>query len=98
MKLKLDENLGNRCIDILRGDGHDVETVASQGMVSAEDSDLITVCKTEARALVTLDLDFSNPIIFPPDKYAGIPVLRLRPRASHPELVAAVRTLAGALK
>ena len=30
MKLKLDENFGRRCIDILSDAGHDVTTVAGQ--------------------------------------------------------------------
>lgn len=32
------------------------------------------------RCLVTLDLDFSNPIRFPPSRYHGIAVLRLPAR------------------
>jgi predicted nuclease of predicted toxin-antitoxin system len=97
MKLKLDENLGTRCADILRAAGHDVATVAGQSMTSSTDVELIEACRTEGRALVTLDLDFSNPLVFPPDQYAGIAVLRLRPRPTHADLIAAARTLVGAL-
>ena len=98
MKFKLDENLGRRCIEILLADGHDVATVAGQTMTSADDVALIEACRLEARAIVTLDRDFSNPLVFPPDHFAGIAVLRLRSKPSHSDLVLAVRTLADAVK
>jgi predicted nuclease of predicted toxin-antitoxin system len=41
MKLKLDENFGRRCIDILSDAGHNVATVASQQMSGAADEDVI---------------------------------------------------------
>jgi predicted nuclease of predicted toxin-antitoxin system len=98
LKLKLDENLGRRCIDILQAAGHDVTTVASQSMTSATDHDLIEACAKEGRALVTLDLDFSNPFIFPPERHAGVAVLRLPSNPTYDSLRAVVRTLADALK
>lgn len=66
MKLKLDENIGQRGVQLLHQAGHDVATVVEQGLKSAFDSDLIEVCRTEGRCLVTLDLDFSNPLRFNP--------------------------------
>jgi len=77
MKVKLDENLGLRGRELLFSRGFDVETVLSQGLCGATDHVLIDVCRTERRCLVTLDFDFSNPVRFPPDQYAGIVVLRL---------------------
>jgi len=77
MKLKLDENLGARGREFLIANGFDVETVLSQGLCGATDHVLIDVCRSEGRCLVTLDFDFSNPVRFPPDKYAGIVVLKL---------------------
>lgn len=98
MKFKLDENLGRRCLEILTADGHDVATVAGQRMNAVEDRVLIDVCRSEGRALVTLDLDFSNPLVFPPQSYKGIAVLRPRGRASREELILLVRTLADAVR
>jgi predicted nuclease of predicted toxin-antitoxin system len=98
VKLKLDENLGRRCIDLLRADGHDVATVAEQLMTSAEDIEVIEACQREQRALITLDLDFSNPLLYPPRQYPGIAVLRLPAKPSYGSLVAVVKTLADALK
>jgi len=39
VKLKLDENLGRACADLLRAAGHDVTTVATQGLCSAPDEE-----------------------------------------------------------
>ena len=76
----------------------DVSTVVEQGLRSAPDVELIEVCRREGRCLVTLDLDFSNPIAFKPSSYSGIAVVRLPRRASYGDLLDAVRTLVGALE
>jgi len=98
MKLKLDENFGRRCIDILSDAGHDVTTVAGQQMSGAPDEDVIQASHAESRCLVTLDLDFANPLRFKPADYSGIAVIRLSGRASYSELLAAVHTFAKAVE
>lgn len=98
MKLKLDENFGRRCVDILISSSHDVATVAGQHMSGAADQDLIQVCHAESRCLVTLDLDFANPLRFKPANYSGIAVIRLSGRAGYAELLTAVTTFAKALE
>ena len=98
MKLKLDENFGSRCVDVLSNAGHDVATVAGQRMFGAADEDVIQTCHAESRCLVTLDLDFSNPLRFKPANYSGIAVIRLTGRARYSELLAAVSTFAKALE
>lgn len=62
---------------LFRKHGHEVSTVDSQDLGGASDDELIEACRTEERALVTLDLDFSNVLRFPPERYAGIAVLRV---------------------
>lgn len=97
MRLKLDENLGRGVARLLRDGGHDVATVPEQGLAGVPDRTLIEVCRQEHRCLVTLDLEFGNPLVFRPSDYVGIAVLRLPPRATADDLVAVAQTLIGGL-
>ena len=67
-------------------------------MSGAADEDVIQTCLAESRCLVTLDLDFANPLRFRPHDYAGIAVVRLTGRASYSELLTAISTFAKALE
>ena len=98
MKFKLDENFGRRCVEVLAAAGHDVATVVGQRMSGAADADVLEACRREQRCLVSLDLDFSNPLRFPPAGFSGIAVVRLPDRASHAGLVAAIQPFAKALE
>ena len=97
MRLKLDENLGHRVVEVFVRAGHEVETVSSERLFSAADQDLIEVCQREHRCLVTLDLDFANPLLFKPSNYRGIVVLRLPRKPGHDDLLETARTLLGGL-
>lgn len=97
MRLKLDENLGHNAADLFRDAGHDIETVPGEGLASSPDDVILDACRREQRCLVTLDLDFSNPLIVPPERHAGIAVLRLPRRPSQADLLLACRTLIAAL-
>lgn len=77
MRFKLDENLGTRTLSIFSDAGHDVETVRGEGLQGSTDLTLYDVCRSEARCLVTLDLDFSDVLRFPPYETSGIAVLRI---------------------
>lgn len=80
MKFKLDENLGAQIQELLRGAGHDVQTVRDQRLEGCSDRRLYDMCCAEQRCLVTLDLDFADVTRFPPGRAGGIVVFRL-PRA-----------------
>jgi len=97
MKLKLDENLGGTALRYLENAGCDVSTVRLQNLCGSADRNLIYVCTAEGRCLVTLDLDFSNPIQFPPEKYGGIIVLRLPKQPSGEDIINCLKTLIAAV-
>lgn len=93
MKLKLDENVDVRVIPLLHLAGHDVATVAGQGLSSTPDVELIDICRREGRCLVTCDRDFGNRVRFNPADYAGIVVIRLPSRPSLADWREAIETL-----
>ena len=47
--------------------------------------------------MVTLDVDFANPLVYPPADYPGIAVIRIPKRATAADLQAGMSTLARAL-
>ena len=98
MKLKLDENLGKTPFELLKESGYNVCNVSMQNLQGADDDSLIKQVKQDERILVTLDLDFANPLRFPPHNYNGIAVLRLPSKASSKDLLNLTQTLSIALK
>jgi predicted nuclease of predicted toxin-antitoxin system len=82
VRLKLDENIGRRGLDLLTAHGHDVMTVWDQNLHGVSDEALFDVCLAEGRVLITLDRDFGQVLRFPPERSAGIVVLDLGQRAT----------------
>lgn len=78
MRLKLDENQPRALLAVLREAGHEVDTVADEGLAGAPDAHVAARCQTERRTLLTFDLDFADLRQYPPENYAGLLVLRLR--------------------
>ena len=97
MRLKLDDNLGRTAAAVFQSAGHDTETVRGEGLSRAADREVITACEREGRSLVTLDLDFGNPLIFNPKQYHGIAVMRLPSKPSPRDLIDTCLTLVAGL-
>jgi predicted nuclease of predicted toxin-antitoxin system len=78
VNFKIDENLPKDVGILLENAGHDAVTVLDQKMQGVGDPRLATLCRTENRVLLTLDIDFADIRTYPPAEYAGLIVLRLR--------------------
>ena len=76
MKFKLDENFDPRLVPLIAEGGHEVDTVRDEGMSGSRDEAVYQTCVESGRTLITLDLDFSNPLRFPPGSTEGIVVVR----------------------
>jgi predicted nuclease of predicted toxin-antitoxin system len=98
LKLKLDENLGHRAQVLLEAAGHDVATVHEENLSSASDDQVIQASRQEDRCLVTLDLEFGNPLRYHAADFPGIAVLRVPAKASPAHLENAINTLMQALR
>lgn len=93
MRFKLDENLAPRLIPLVEQGGHDVDSVRSEGLSGGSDDLIYDACVRAGRVLITLDLDFSNPLRFPPAPTPGIIIVR----PPRPVLAHIQATLASAL-
>jgi hypothetical protein len=72
-------------------------TVREQNLCLSTDQDLLKTCFAEKRCLVSLDLEFSNPLRFKPTDNEGIAVLRLPRKPARNDLYDAIITLVGGL-
>ena len=77
MRVKLDENITAAAKALIAQHGHEVDTVADEGLAGATDSVLIEACRSDARMLVTLDVGFGNLRAYQPGTHNGIVLLRL---------------------
>jgi predicted nuclease of predicted toxin-antitoxin system len=93
MNLKLDENIDARVITLLRLAGYDVATVPEQGLMSAPDEEVIEVCRSEGRCLVTCDKGFGNRVKYNPSNYPGIVIIRLPSRYTFADWQQAIEIL-----
>ena len=77
MRFKTDENLPEEFAMVLCQAGHDACTVREEALGGHPDEDVAAVCKREQRALLTLDLDFSDIRTYPPEEFDGLIVFRV---------------------
>jgi len=92
VKFKIDENLPLELVNLLSAAGHDVASVLGQELGGATDPTLAEHCRAEDRALMTLDVGFADIRRYPPERFPGLIVLRLR-RHDTPYIVDVVRQL-----
>ena len=78
MRIKLDENLPVRLVDVLADLGHDVDSVPMEGLSGRSDEAVWAAARNEGRFLVTQDLDFSDLRRFSPGSHDGVLIVRLR--------------------
>jgi predicted nuclease of predicted toxin-antitoxin system len=76
MKIKLDENLPPGLARELETLGHDVDTVADEGLQGADDGVLWEATQHAQRFLVTRDKGFSDARKFPAGGHFGLLLLR----------------------
>ena len=62
----------------MRAAGHTADTVWDEGLSGASDAKLAEICLREQRAMITMDLDFSDIRVYAPDRFYGIIVMRLQ--------------------
>ena len=65
MRFKMDEHIPLEIKDLLAQHQHDPVTVPDEGMAGSIDPEVAEVCRKESRALLTLDLDFSDIRTYP---------------------------------
>ncbi|HEY0514814.1 MAG TPA: DUF5615 family PIN-like protein [Thermoanaerobaculia bacterium] len=97
LRFKLDENADPRWREPLEQAGHWVSTVAEESLSGASDEILAQACSDLRLCLITADLDFSQIVNYPPEKYAGIIVLR-HPRPTLVGMRSLVRQVAAAVQ
>ncbi|MEO8033469.1 MAG: DUF5615 family PIN-like protein [Acidobacteriota bacterium] len=74
--MKLDENLSPELAALARSRGHQADTVVEQGLRGVSDEVVFEHCCQKGRLLITLDLDFANPLRFPEKGTPGRIILR----------------------
>ncbi len=97
MRFKIDENLPAEYAALLRDAGWEADTVGGEGLSGADDETVARRSREEGRILITLDLDFANPLTYPPTVTPGIVVLRSN-RQDKLTLLGLLRRLIGVLK
>jgi predicted nuclease of predicted toxin-antitoxin system len=78
VRLKTDENIPLRVVQLLLDHGHDVETVAQEQLVGEPDHRVAKAAADEDRMILTTDRGFGDVRTHPPGSHPGIVVVHAR--------------------
>jgi predicted nuclease of predicted toxin-antitoxin system len=76
MRIKVDEDLPNIIVDMLREKGHEADSVFHQGMSGWKDPQLWQRIQGEGLFLITADKGFADIRVYPPGSHHGVMLLR----------------------
>lgn len=76
MGFKLDENIPSEACTLLQNEGPGATTAEEEQLSGQEEAIIANRIQSEGMCLITLDLDFSDIRVYPPEDYPGIVVLR----------------------
>jgi predicted nuclease of predicted toxin-antitoxin system len=78
MKFFIDADLPKSMVQVLSAAGHDSIDVRDIRLGSASDRVIFDTAQREGAVLITRDLDFTNPLLFPETSHHGIIIVRIR--------------------
>jgi predicted nuclease of predicted toxin-antitoxin system len=76
VQIKIDEDLPQQVVVLLRENGYQAESVVEQGMSGWKDGQLWRKIQAEKRFLVTADKGFADIRSYPPGTHAGVMLIR----------------------
>ena len=79
MRLFIDECVWRVTRDYIKQLGHDIVGVEQCDLSGAEDKTVISKAVAENRAFLTRDMHFCSILLYPPENYEGIIVLKIDP-------------------
>ncbi|MGO9105206.1 MAG: DUF5615 family PIN-like protein [Dissulfurispiraceae bacterium] len=78
MKFLIDANVPRSTHKIVETLGHDVTDVRDILPSASPDTEVASLALNENRIIITRDQDFANILLYPPERYPGIIVLKVR--------------------
>jgi len=86
MRLFIDHCVSKRTVEHLRELGHDIVTSREIGQEKAFDPDVLELATNTDRVMVTEDRGFGDVRKYPPERYQGLLVLKVRSPAARTAL------------
>jgi predicted nuclease of predicted toxin-antitoxin system len=95
MRIKVDEDLPQAAVEMLRERGYEAANVVEQGMGGLKDPALWETVQAEQRFLVTADKGFADIRVYAPGTHAGVLLLRPDQDGIRPVMELLQQVLAG---